>query len=48
MDGEEAKDTERKRANCRGQGPRETQVGGKKGERGREREKGGNRTTIGR
>ena len=39
-DGEEAKDTERKRANCRGQGTRETQGGGKKGKR-EERETGG-------
>ena len=39
-DGEEAKDTERKRANCRGQGTRETQGGGKKGKR-EERERRG-------
>ena len=39
-DGEEAKDTERKRANCRGQGPRDTQGGGKKGKR-EERERDG-------
>ena len=36
-DGEEAKDTERKRANCTGEGTRENQGGGKKGEKGRER-----------
>ena len=39
-DGEEAKDTERKRANCGGQGTRETQGGGKKGKR-EERERRG-------
>ena len=32
-DGEEAKDTERKRANCRGQGTRENQRGGGEGKR---------------
>ena len=41
MDGEEAKDTERKRVNCRGQGTRENQGGEGKGKQGGERETGG-------